>query len=212
MYLRKEDKKILWVFILAIVFFTTTFIAQQNYEFIGYVVFVFLLFTAVLYSNKHVEYPSYVLWGLLLWAILHMLGGVLMANGNVVYTFIVYPIIGEPYNILKYDQVIHAYGFFIATLVMFVVLKKYLPKQYGWWAVGIVVAMAGLGLGAFNEIIEFLMVVTLPHTNVGGYENTALDLVFNFIGAVLAVFFIRYHETKNMRIAEAKEPKVLKLR
>jgi hypothetical protein len=51
--------------------------------------------------------------------------------------------------------------------------------------------MAGLGLGALKEIIEFIMTVVLPNTNVGGCENTALDLVSNFIGALIAIFYLK---------------------
>jgi putative membrane protein len=44
-----------------------------------------------------------------------------------------------------------------------------------------------MGLGALNEIVEFAAVVASPSTGVGGYYNTALDLVFNGLGATLAV-------------------------
>jgi len=137
-----------------------------------------------------------VLWGLIGWGFLHMLGGVEFEPGRVIYTYQILDIIGEPYSILKYDQVIHAYGFFVGTLVMFNVLKKYLPTSFSWLGVGVVVVMAGLGLGALNEIIEFFMTVTLPNTNVGGYENTALDLVFNLIGATAAMFFLYWRRKR----------------
>lgn len=191
-YITTRQKQMLWTFVAAIIIFTITFILQKNFEFIGYVVITSILLLVVLVSARRVTYPDYVLWGLLAWAVLHMLGGVALASGKVVYTLILYPIVGEPYQILKYDQVVHAFGFFVATLVMFYVLKKYLVRPFGPVAIGIVVAMAGLGLGALNEIVEFFMTIILPNTNVGGYENTALDLVFNSAGAVLAVFFLRY--------------------
>ena len=190
MHIREGQKTILASFLASLVLFVGIFVAQKNFEFIGYVVVVVVLLAALLFSNKHVVYPNYVLWGLFAWAFLHMLGGVEMPSGGVVYTLVLYPIVAEPYLILKYDQVIHALGFFVATLVMFYVLRPHLTSSFGWVGVGIVVAMAGLGLGALNEIIEFFMTVTLPNTNVGGYENTALDLVSNFIGAVAAVFFL----------------------
>jgi hypothetical protein len=44
-------------------------------------------------------------------------------------------------------------------------------------------ALAGMGLGALNEVVEFAAVLTLPDTNVGGYINTGWDLVSNAIGA-----------------------------
>jgi uncharacterized membrane protein YjdF len=194
MLLSKEQRRVVWAFVLTLPIFVILFILQKNFEFIGYVVVVLAIFSLLLYSNRYVNYPTYVMWGLFSWGVLHMLGGVEFEPGRVIYTFVLFPIISEPYNILKYDQVIHALGFFIATLVMYYVIKRYLSVPFGWKAVGIVVAMAGLGLGALNEIVEFIMVVTLPNTNVGGYENTALDLVFNFLGALAAVFFLHSKE------------------
>jgi len=196
MYIEPKQKKILWTFLFVLVFFISIFIYQSNYEFIGYVVVVILLSLLVVASNTHIKYPTYVLWGLLGWAFLHMLGGVEIEPDRVIYTYQILNLIGEPYNILKYDQIIHAYGFFVGTLVMFNVIKKYLASPFSWLGVGVVVVMAGLGLGALNEIIEFLMTVTLPNTNVGGYENTALDLVFNLIGAVAAIFFLHWRRGK----------------
>jgi hypothetical protein len=48
-------------------------------------------------------------------------------------------------------------------------------------------ALAGMGLGSLNEIIEFVAVLAIPGTNVGGYENTGWDLVANMVGALTAV-------------------------
>ncbi len=196
MYLAPDQKKILWAFLLAFLGFTTIFIIQKNFEFMGYVVIVAILLFVMLFSNKQVKYPNFVLWGLLVWAVFHMLGGVQMPSGDVFYTLMLYPIIGEPYNILKYDQVVHAFGFFVGTLVMFTVLRKHLNASFSWKAVSVVVVMAGLGLGALNEIVEFFMTVVLPNTNVGGYENTALDLVFNFLGALIAMIFIKRYQNE----------------
>ena len=51
--------------------------------------------------------------------------------------------------------------------------------------------MAGLGVGAFNEIVEALVAATIKEAGVGGYVNTALDLISNFIGAILGYVYIR---------------------
>ena len=42
-------------------------------------------------------------------------------------------------------------------------------------------AAAGSGFGALNEVVEFIAVLTIPETNVGGYENTGWDLVANLV-------------------------------
>lgn len=53
-------------------------------------------------------------------------------------------------------------------------------------------AAAGLGFGALNEVVEFIVVLTTPNTNVGGYENTGWDLVANPCGATVAALVIRF--------------------
>jgi hypothetical protein len=52
-------------------------------------------------------------------------------------------------------------------------------------------AAAGMGFGALNEVIEFIAVLTIPNTNVGGYENTGWDLVANLVGTIIAALVIR---------------------
>ena len=54
----------------------------------------------------------------------------------------------------------------------------------------IVLVMAGLGVGAFNETVEFLVNVVVPESGVGGYLNTSLDLCANSVGAILALVYI----------------------
>jgi len=41
-------------------------------------------------------------------------------------------------------------------------------------------------------VVEFIAVLTIPNTNVGGYENTGWDLVANLTGTVVAAVCIRW--------------------
>ncbi len=50
---------------------------------------------------------------------------------------------------------------------------------------------AATGFGALNEVIEFAITLLVPENNVGGYVNTAMDLVYNLAGAVLAALWLR---------------------
>jgi hypothetical protein len=77
---------------------------------------------------------------------------------------------------------------------MYYLIKPKLIKNHGWVAIGIVVIMAGLGTGALNEILEFIATVSVPETNVGGYENTSLDLISNLFGAIIAFAYIRWKD------------------
>ncbi len=49
----------------------------------------------------------------------------------------------------------------------------------------------GIGLGATNEVVEFIAVVSMPDTNVGDDASTSWDLVASTLGAIVAVTWIR---------------------
>jgi len=150
----------------------------------------------VLFTNHKINYPNGLLWGLAVWSILHMSGGGIIINGTRLYDSMILPIVGAPYHIFKFDQFVHIAGFYVATLAMYAVIKNRLKKENKWVAVSIVVVMAGIGAGALNEIIEFFATLIIPDTGVGSYENTALDLVANLIGAVGAMAYIVVKEKR----------------
>ena len=77
------------------------------------------------------------------------------------------------------------------TLLCHHMLRRYLRDNIDRRGTLIfLVVLMGSGLGAVNEMIEFLAVLTFPETGVGGYENTMLDIVFNLFGGVLAVTWL----------------------
>lgn len=192
MIIKKEQKPILIVLLSALVVFCFIFISKQNYEFLIYVGIIFIFGAIVISTDRKVNYPSGLLWWLTIWAILHMAGGGIFIGGSRLYEIILIPIIGAPYNIFKYDQLVHIIGFGAATLLMYQLLRPFLKETIRKTAaLMIVIIMAGLGVGATNEIIEFIATVIAPETGVGGYENTALDLVSNLIGAIIATVYIK---------------------
>ncbi len=195
--LKKEQKPIAIVLLITLIIFGPLYLFRQNYEFLFYVGIIVLAGLAVLATNKKVNYPNLVLWSLAIWAILHMAGGGIYIQGKKLYELILIPLVGNPYYIFKYDQFVHIVGFGAATLLMFYLIKPYikenLNKGFAFW---LVVAMAGLGVGAINEIVEFIATVVMPETGVGGYENTSLDLVADLVGAVLAVLILKLKKFK----------------
>lgn len=198
MYLRKNQYPILIINIIAIIIFSFIFSTRKNYEFLIYIGVIVFFGFLILSTNKKIRYSNPVLWGLTIWSILHMSGGGLRIKGDILYKLMLFPIIGEPYHILKYDQFVHAFGFAVATLVMYHLIKPHLKQNFkGWISLSIVVVMAGLGAGALNEIVEFIATVIVPDTNVGGYVNTSLDLAFNLIGAIIAMIFIWVKDKKS---------------
>src|SRR3989338_3063406 len=199
MHLKKSQLPIFIVNIAALIIFAFIFAQRKNYEFMIYIGVIMFFLALILYTNKKINYPNGILWGLTFWSLLHMSGGGIYINGKKLYTLMIYPLVGEPYLIFKFDQFVHIVGFFAATLVVYHLIKPKLIKNHGWIALSIVVVMAGFCLGALNEVVEFIATVITPETGVGGYENTALDLVSNLIGAVLAMVYICNKEKSNKK-------------
>jgi len=191
MLIKKGQIPILAVNACALLIFAMLFASRKNYEFLLYIGVIIFFLLVILGSNRKVDYPNSALWGLTVWALLHMSGGGLYIRGKKLYEIILIPL-SENYNIFRYDQFVHIVGFGVATFVMYLLIKPLLIDNVkGWTALSIVVVMAGLGVGALNEIVEFAATVLVPETGVGGYTNTSLDLVADLIGAIGAVIFIR---------------------
>lgn len=195
MLIKKGQWPILIINTLAIIGFTLFFVFRQNYEFVVYIGVIIFFLLVVLLTNSRVNYPNTVLWGLTVWALLHMCGGSLYIGEKRLYEFMLLNLVGEPYPIFKYDQFVHIIGFGVATLAMYYLLKPLLkPDNNKWIALSIIVVMAGLGVGALNEIIEFFATVIVPKTGVGGYINSSLDLVSDLIGAIGAMTYLYIRE------------------
>lgn len=168
--------------------FTVFFLAVGNYEFIVYVLTMVAFIALIGFSLRKAEYPPAMLWALTVWGLAHMAGGGVPVGGSVLYNLRLVPLVenGEVF-ILKYDQMVHAYGFGVSAWLLQHLLLRHFPETRGTATAYVYPALAAMGLGAVNEIVEFSAVLLVPDTNVGGYYNTALDLVFNAGGAVSAM-------------------------
>jgi putative membrane protein len=190
MFLKRGQLPILLTNLIYLAIFSYIYISKQNYEFIAYVFIILFFFIIILATNKAVNYPNLALWGLTLWGFMHMLGGTLPVGGGRLYDLIIIPITKD---VFRYDQLVHIVGFGVSTLVMYSLFYPLAEAkiQSQWVKASIIIVMAGLGVGALNEIIEFLIQVIVPNTGVGGYINTSLDLVSDIIGALFALIYIR---------------------
>lgn len=189
-----KHEAVIGIFSVAyLVIFSTIFLRTLNYEFLAYVGVLVLLFALVFFTLKQSQFPPYILWGLSIWGLLHVAGGSVPVGDTVLYGWRIVPLFdgGADFFILKMDQVIHAYGFGVAALVLHHLIRLRLVMQGHALFVGVLAALGGMGLGVVNEIIEFLAFVLLEETGVGDIYNLSLDLVFNTIGAVGAVLLLR---------------------
>ncbi len=154
-------------------------------------VFVLVFFGLLIgLTLRKTNFDYVALWGLSLWGLLHMSGGSLVVNGNVLYALEIWHLIdiGDTY-VLKFDQFVHMFGFGVTTLVAYQLLKPRIKEMHQGLLYGFLFFLA-MGAGALNELVEFLAVVVMSETGVGGYFNTGLDIVANAFGSVIALVFI----------------------
>lgn len=182
--------------ICLVIGFGYSFLLLKNYEFVIYVGVIILFLILVSITFFKVAYSTVTLTGLTIWSLMHMAGGGLFFNNIRLYDIILIPL-SQTYPILRYDQVVHVFGFGVATIAMFELIRPHLKENLQHFvALSIVIIMAGLGVGAFNEIVEALVAATLPQSGVGGYVNTALDLMSDLIGSIIAMLFIKWQYLK----------------
>ncbi len=165
--------------------FCIYFVSIRNWEFLWYIAVMLFLLVLIFWSLPYTKLSSLAVWGLAVWGLLHMAGGGIPVNDSVLYGWKILPLLdrGGEFFILKFDQVVHAFGFAVATLVMYEIIGR--RWRGGRGLLSGLAFLSGMGLGAVNEIVEFVAVLVFPATGVGGYYNTGLDLVFNMLGAIL---------------------------
>lgn len=170
--------------------------ALGNREFLFYIAVMVLLLGVVWFVHRSIALTTGTLRALTLWGLLHMAGGLaavpeswpIDGDIRVLYSLWLIP------ERLKYDQVVHAYGFGVATWVCWQGIRAAIRHRGGdavpTPGLMVLAATAGMGLGALNEVVEFAATLLVPETNVGGYLNTGWDLVANAIGATAAAVFV----------------------
>ena len=193
MRIRRAEMPIFLVNVLYILVFGGMALSPPaDREFAIYGLVIIVLFALILATQRRVEFPAIILWGLTLWGFLHMAGGEVRIGQGRLYDIVLVPIftVGDV-TVFRYDHLIHTVGFGVSTRVCFHLLKPYLAERVRSRAVlSVLVALMGMGLGAFNEVLELGVSLIDPQSGVGGYYNNAFDLVFNTVGAALAVLLL----------------------
>ncbi len=155
-----------------------------------------IIISLVIFMDIRVTFSHLVLAGLTLWGFLHLAGGlvpiptdwtIIDASRPVLYDL-------KPHkNFPKYDQIIHALGFGISLMAAYEALQAHLKTKLNLsFPIMVALFLIAIGLGALNEMIEFVAVISMANTNVGGYNNTGWDLVSNAAGAILALLYLNF--------------------
>ena len=198
MLLTRRELPILIVNLIHIPIFTAVSLKQLNFEFVMYVGVILVVGALILWKQRGVHFNLPILWGLTIWGFLHLSGGNIRVGEGVLYGLELIRI-APAYHILRYDHAVHMFGFGVATLVCHHLLKPYLREGIERWVLlSFMLVLMSSGFGAVNEILEFLAVVLVPETGVGGYTNTLLDLVFNLLGGVAAVAWLAWERRRKV--------------
>ncbi len=176
------------------------FLQDLNFEFVIYVGVIVAAFGLLFGTLPITKLPTSILWLISIWGLLHILGGSVPTPDGVLFAYRIYPFVdlGGEFYILKYDQVVHAYLYGVMAVVFFHVLTRTINAAGPAWIIVLLAVMAAMGVSALNEIMEFLIAISLERNGVGGYENAMLDLIFNFGGAVtgIALLLLFKHNTR----------------
>ena len=192
----KESKLILIFTISYLVIFTILAFARKNYEFLYYTVIMSSLIILIVLYHKKLHLSPIILGGLSILGFMHVAGGNFYLYGVRLYDLYIFG------SIIRYDNLVHVVGVFIATFVGYSVLKPYLVHRIEHHPIvlSLILVLIALGIGAANEILEFVAVVFLgAQEAVGNYFNNALDLVFNMFGSIVAVLFIYTYHKKQIQ-------------
>ncbi|MFG0251636.1 MAG: hypothetical protein ACF8NJ_02035 [Phycisphaerales bacterium JB038] len=181
-----------------VLYFTALYMAVFGYlafqrgstEFIFYFFTMFVFIGLVAFAHLSVRFSVGVLWALSIWGFLHMAGGTVpsprASDGEVLYAWWVIP----P-EVLRYDHVVHAFGYGAAATACWQALARHLRQRgHVTYGIAVIVALCGMGLGTINEMVEFVATKIDPDHGVGGYENTVKDLIANGVGATIAALLV----------------------
>ncbi len=167
--------------------FTILSILKRNYEFLYYTIIISALIFFIMLYNKKIHLTTQILFGLTIVWTMHIFGGNIYVSDTRLYDLWIIP------QILKYDNIVHAFGSFIATFIVYELIGPAMNKDISKnsFFLFFILVSATMGIGAFNEIIELGAVLFFNAAKqVGDYFNNAFDLVFNLCGSLVASIFI----------------------
>ncbi|MGD8200481.1 hypothetical protein ACQE98_07445 [Ornithinimicrobium sp. W1679] len=141
--------------------------------------------------HRRVGLSAPTVWGLVVFGLGHLAGGMVPVGSGTLYQWWLVP------DVVRYDNLQHAVGFGVVGRATWEAMSRILapvPEHratVAWW----VVVLGAGAFGAVNEVVEWVLTLTLESTNVGGYDNTVRDLLANLVGGTL-VGWATAHEVR----------------
>lgn len=186
-YLVHNKNKLILGFTVAYLFaFTLNGLMNGNLEFLYYTIIMSVLIYFIIVVEARLHLAFFILVNLSILGFLHLLGGNFYVNNVRLYDYYFIPDI-------RYDNIIHTYGTFIATVALYSLTAHmiYARVRQQYYVYAIMLILMAIGIGTLNELVEFAAVVFFDaQEQVGGYFNNSLDLMFNTLGAIIGTLVI----------------------
>jgi len=159
-----------------------------------YLQVVAVLVVLTMLADRAAKFSRRLVAALTSLAILHLVGGLMTPVGDAPTFYETWIVHG----VLKFDQLVHAYGTAVLTVacarLVLGLLGDGVRRGSG---LAFVAALMACGLGAVNELVEFLFGLHNAHLFAGGMENTGWDLAFNLLGAVIGGVLVSAYDGPN---------------
>lgn len=202
-YLAKRKNGLILVFTLVyLVGFTIIAFIRTNFEFLYYTFSIVIIIFIVIKITKRLYLDFFILFNLSILGFLHLLGGNFYLNDLRLYDFYLIP------GIFRYDNFVHIYATFIATLALYSLLSDFIDERVRqrYLIFALILILMGMGLGVIVELVELGAVLFLnAGQQVGNYYNNAFDLFFNTIGASLAMVVVYFYRERSRFMEKINE-------
>jgi putative membrane protein len=134
---------------------------------LGFIVALWLVF-------RRYQFDTTLLAIVQLGIVMHFMGAFVQVNGGRLYDA---HLIG-----IRFDKYVHFVNAFGASLL---ISRLFRIQQIPLTPVNrVFVLLVVLGLGGIVEIVEYLVLLTVPNNGVGGYDNNMQDLIANLCGSL----------------------------
>lgn len=154
-------------------------IARADHRVWAYLFVTALLVTSAVIVDRRVRFTAPVLGFLAAALVLHLCGGLLPGPSE--------PILYDQWlvpSVVKFDQLVHFVNCAALTLACAQIVGRWVQPDLPPAGPAFAAAMMACGFGALNEAFEFISSLLVHDLDVGGYDNTGWDLVFNLAGAM----------------------------
>ncbi len=188
---KTKYKLLLYFSLIYILFYSIYTFLKKDYEFLFSSLLLLTIIFILCVFRKRINLTPIVGLGMVIVGIIHTLGGQMYINNTRLYD------IWFIHGIIKYDNISHFIGAFVATYFSRDIIYTRWKEKKDLVYVYIIFIM-GFGILSFGELFELNSVILLGATDkIGDYLNNALDLFFNFLGALTATLLIFKNELKS---------------